>query len=129
MLIHLMDIIAQKGILMKNKFSAKAAVAVIAAFSLAAPVASALLITPQTTVQAANGDLGPDWSKYQGMSGRFAQASDEFVIAQVGGTYGGRYIDQPTYKTQVAAAIAAGKRAHVHFGPVWWLNHTGRAGA
>ncbi|WP_127849496.1 LysM peptidoglycan-binding domain-containing protein [Lacticaseibacillus hulanensis] len=99
------------------KRSSKAAMSILAAISLAAPLATTALITPPAQVFAAKGDLGPDWSKYQGMQGLFAQSNDKFVIAQVGGTYGGSYVDQTTYKTQVAAAIAAGKRAHSY---IWF---------
>lgn len=99
------------------KQSSKAAISILAAISLAAPLATTVLLTPNAQVYAAKGDLGPDWSKYQGMQGLFAQSNDKFVIAQVGGTYGGSYIDQATYKTQVAAAIAAGKRAHSY---IWF---------
>jgi GH25 family lysozyme M1 (1,4-beta-N-acetylmuramidase) len=99
------------------KRSSKTIVAFMAVVSIAAPMAGLTLSATPQTVQAAKGDLGPDWSKYQGMQGQFAQASDKFVIAQVGGTYGGSYVNQATYKTQVAAAIAAGKRAHTY---IWF---------
>lgn len=99
------------------KRSSKATMSILAAISLAAPIATTAMITPLAQVHAAKGDLGPDWSKYQGMQGLFAQSNDKFVIAQVGGTYGGSYVDQATYKTQVSAAIAAGKRAHSY---IWF---------
>lgn len=85
------------------------AAALVAAFSLASTPAS---------VQAAKGDQGPDWSKYDGMYGKYGYSSDKFVIAQVGGVYAGYgYVDQATYKSQVASAIAAGKRAHTY---IWY---------
>ncbi|MFT8324788.1 MAG: LysM peptidoglycan-binding domain-containing protein [Oenococcus sicerae] len=57
-------------------------------------------------------DQGVDWSVYQGTNGKFGYSSDKFVISQVGGAYGNAYIDQSTYRSQVASAIAAGKRSH-----------------
>ena len=61
-------------------------------------------------------DIGVDWSVYQGPNGIYADSSDNFAIAQVGGAYGGSYVDQSTYNTQVSSAIAAKKRAHTY---VW----------
>ncbi|SYW19470.1 LysM peptidoglycan-binding domain-containing protein [Oenococcus oeni] len=68
-------------------------------------------------VFAAKGDQGVDWSVYQGTAGKFGYSSDKFVLSQIGGTYNGSYIDQTTYKTQVASAIAAGKEAHTY---IWF---------
>lgn len=68
-------------------------------------------------VFAAVGDQGVDWSKYNGTYGNFGYAHDKFAIAQIGGTYGGTFVDQDTYKTQVASAIAQGKRAHTY---IWY---------
>ncbi|MFD1428700.1 GH25 family lysozyme [Lacticaseibacillus mingshuiensis] len=82
-------------------------VAFLAAFSFASV----------TTVSAAKGDTGVDWSVYQGANGKFGYSGDKFVIAQIGGTYNGAFINQSTYKTQVASAIAAGKRAHTY---IWY---------
>lgn len=83
----------------------------------AALAAISLGIAP-ATVQAAHGDQGPDWSKYDGAYGKFGYSSDEFVVAQLGGVYAGYgYVDQATYSTQVASAIAAGKRAHTY---IWY---------
>lgn len=68
-------------------------------------------------VEAAKNDQGVDWSVYQGAQGRFGYAHDKFAIIQIGGTYHGAFVDQPTYVTQVAAAIAQGKRAHTY---IWY---------
>ncbi len=68
-------------------------------------------------VFAAVGDQGVDWSKYNGDYGNFGYAHDKFAIAQIGGTYGGTFVDQDTYETQVASAIAQGKRAHTY---IWY---------
>ncbi len=68
-------------------------------------------------VFAAVGDQGVDWSKYNGTYGNFGYAHDKFAIAQIGGTYGGTFVDQATYETQVASAIAQGKRAHTY---IWY---------
>lgn len=69
------------------------------------------------TVFAAKNDQGVDWSVYQGTYGKFGYAHDKFAIIQIGGTYQGAYVDQPTYTTQVASAIAQGKRAHTY---IWY---------
>lgn len=66
------------------------------------------------TAEAAVGDQGVDWAVYQGANGKFAYSSDKFVISQAGGTIHGKLYDQWTYKSQVASAIAAGKRAHTY---------------
>ena len=66
------------------------------------------------TAKAAKGDQGVDWAVYQGANGKFAYSSDKFVISQAGGTIHGKLYDQWTYKSQVASAIAAGKRAHTY---------------
>lgn len=65
-------------------------------------------------VQAAKGDHGVDWAKYQGANGVFGYPHDKFAIAQVGGYYNGYFADQWTYPTQVQYAIAQGKRAHTY---------------
>lgn len=65
-------------------------------------------------VQAAKGDHGVDWAKYQGANGIFGYPHDKFAIAQVGGYYNGYFVDQWTYPTQVQYAIAQGKRAHTY---------------
>ena len=57
-------------------------VAFLAAISFALP----------SQVNAAKGDQGPDWAKYQGASGRYGTDQDKFVISQIGGTYSGRMI-------------------------------------
>lgn len=68
-------------------------------------------------VFAAVGDQGVDWSKYNGYQGNFGYANDKFSIAQIGGTYGGYYVDQLTYNSQVQNTLAQGKRAHTY---IWY---------
>ena len=76
------------------------------------------------TAQAAKGDQGVDWARYQGISGKWGYAHDKFAICQIGGTVDGwNTYDQDTYKTQVAATIAMGRRAHTY---IWWQNVTTR---
>lgn len=78
-------------------------------------------------VSAAKGDQGVDWARYQGISGKWGYAHDKFAICQIGGTTDGWNVyDQDTYKTQVAATIAMGRRAHTY---VWWQNVTTQAQA
>ncbi|WP_416274185.1 LysM peptidoglycan-binding domain-containing protein [Ligilactobacillus ruminis] len=88
-------------------------------------VLSALaLMSVGFTAQAAKGDQGVDWARYQGISGKWGYAHDKFAICQIGGTVDGWHTyDQDTYKTQVAATIAMGRRAHTY---VWWQNVTMR---
>lgn len=71
----------------------------------------------QSTAYAAVGDQGVDWSRYQGANGVFGYAHDKFAIAQIGGVNGGGIYKQSTYETQVASAIAQGKRAHTY---IWY---------
>lgn len=74
------------------------------------------------TAQAAKGDQGVDWARYQGINGKWGYAHDKFAICQIGGTVDGwNTYDQDTYKTQVAATIAMGRRAHTY---IWWQNVT-----
>lgn len=74
------------------------------------------------TAQAAKGDQGVDWARYQGTTGKWGYAHDKFAICQIGGTVDGwNTYDQSTYKTQVAATIAMGRRAHTY---IWWQNVT-----
>lgn len=74
------------------------------------------------TAQAAKGDQGVDWARYQGINGKWGYAHDKFAICQIGGTTDGwNTYDQSTYKTQVAATIAMGRRAHTY---IWWQNVT-----
>ena len=74
------------------------------------------------TAQAAKGDQGVDWARYQGINGKWGYAHDKFAICQIGGTVDGWNVyDQSTYKTQVAATIAMGRRAHTY---IWWQNVT-----
>lgn len=77
-------------------------------------VASLALFLMPLTAMASKGNQGVDWAVYQGANGKFAYPSDKFVISQAGGTIHGKLYDQWTYKTQVASAIAAGKRAHTY---------------
>ncbi|EOB3461102.1 LysM peptidoglycan-binding domain-containing protein [Enterococcus hirae] len=76
----------------------------------------ALFLLP-INVFAAKGDQGVDWAIYQGDQGRFGYAHDKFAIAQIGGYNGAGLYDQWTYSTQVASAIAQGKRAHTY---IWY---------
>lgn len=76
--------------------------------------ASLSLFLMPLTAMASKGNFGVDWSVYQGANGKFGYPSDKFVISQAGGTIHGKLYDQWTYKTQVASAIAAGKRAHTY---------------
>lgn len=83
-------------------------------------LAGALLsasILLQSTAYAAVGDQGVDWSRYQGANGVFGYSHDKFAIAQIGGVNGGGIYGQSTYETQVASAIAQGKRAHTY---IWY---------
>lgn len=74
------------------------------------------------TAQAAKGDQGVDWARYQGISGKWGYAHDKFAICQIGGTTDGwNTYDQSTYRTQVAATIAMSRRAHTY---IWWQNVT-----
>lgn len=86
-------------------------------------VLSALaLMSVGFTAQAAKGDQGVDWARYQGINGKWGYAHDKFAICQIGGTTDGwNTYDQSTYKTQVAATIAMGRRAHTY---IWWQNVT-----
>lgn len=73
-------------------------------------------------VSAAKGDQGVDWARYQGINGKWGYAHDKFAICQIGGTTDGwNTYDQSTYRTQVAATIAMGRRAHTY---IWWQNVT-----
>ncbi|MCI2094892.1 MAG: LysM peptidoglycan-binding domain-containing protein [Lactococcus lactis] len=90
-----------------KKVIKKAAIGMVAFFVVAA----------SGPVFAAVGDQGVDWSKYNGEYGNFGYDHDKFAIAQIGGTYGGSFVDQATYSTQVASAIAQGKRAHTY---IWY---------
>ncbi len=92
--------------MMKNKINR-----VLVAF---VTLASLLL---QSTAYAAVGDQGVDWSRYQGANGIFGYAHDKFAICQIGGVNGGGIYGQTTYETQVASAIAQGKRAHTY---IWY---------
>jgi GH25 family lysozyme M1 (1,4-beta-N-acetylmuramidase) len=60
---------------------------------------------------------GVDWAKYQGYSGVKGYKNDQFAIAQIGGSYGGTFINQATYNSQVASAKNMGMRAHTY---IWY---------
>lgn len=83
---------------------------------LAGALLSASLLL-QSTAFAAVGDQGVDWSRYQGANGIFGYGHDKFAICQIGGVNGGGMYGQTTYETQVASAIAQGKRAHTY---IWY---------
>lgn len=83
---------------------------------LAGALLSASLLL-QSTTYAAVGDQGVDWSRYQGAHGVFGYGHDKFAICQIGGVNGGGMYGQTTYETQVASAIAQGKRAHTY---IWY---------
>lgn len=83
---------------------------------LAGALLSASLLL-QSTAYAAVGDQGVDWSRYQGANGIFGYGHDKFAICQIGGVNGGGIYSQTTYGTQVASAIAQGKRAHTY---IWY---------
>lgn len=83
---------------------------------LAGALLSASLLF-QSVAYAAVGDQGVDWSRYQGPNGVFGYSHDKFAISQIGGVNGGGIYKQSTYETQVASAIAQGKRAHTY---IWY---------
>ncbi|HBD4330563.1 TPA: LysM peptidoglycan-binding domain-containing protein [Enterococcus faecalis] len=78
-------------------------------------------VSPISTF-AAKGDQGVDWAIYQGEQGRFGYAHDKFAIAQIGGYNASGIYEQYTYKSQVASAIAQGKRAHTYIWYDTWGN-------
>ncbi|OFA09751.1 N-acetylmuramoyl-L-alanine amidase sle1 precursor [Enterococcus faecalis] len=84
-------------------------------------VLTLVALTP-LNVLAAKGDQGVDWAIYQGEQGRFGYAHDKFAIAQIGGYNASGIYEQYTYKTQVASAIAQGKRAHTYIWYDTWGN-------
>ncbi|WP_309300344.1 GH25 family lysozyme, partial [Lactococcus lactis] len=90
-----------------KKLIKKAAIGMVAFF----------VVSASGPVFAAVGDQGVDWSKYNGDYGNFGYGHDKFAFSQIGGTYGGSFVDQATYSTQVASAIAQGKRAHTY---IWY---------
>ena len=101
---------------MKHKLSKTIAVALATVF-LVAPITTGAVTLPHeqvTTVKAAKGDQGVDWSKYQGSNGKWGSPNDKFSISQVGGYYNGSFVDQWTYPTQVRNTIAMGRRAHTY---------------
>ncbi|MBW3350623.1 LysM peptidoglycan-binding domain-containing protein [Limosilactobacillus reuteri] len=108
---------------MFKKFLKKATLTV-AVLGLTVPVTTGVVnvTNHDNVVYAAKGDHGPDWSKYQGANGIFGYPDDKFAIIQMGGTTTGwNLYDQWTYGSQVASAIAQGKRAHNY---IWWQNVT-----
>ncbi|MBD9845987.1 LysM peptidoglycan-binding domain-containing protein [Enterococcus faecalis] len=82
----------------------------------------ALVALTPLNVFAAKGDQGVDWAIYQGEQGRFGYAHDKFAIAQIGGYNASGIYEQYTYKSQVASAIAQGKRAHTYIWYDTWGN-------
>ncbi|HBI2077360.1 TPA: LysM peptidoglycan-binding domain-containing protein [Enterococcus faecalis] len=82
----------------------------------------ALVVVTPLNVFAAKGDQGVDWAIYQGEQGRFGYAHDKFAIAQIGGYNTSGIYEQYTYKSQVASAIAQGKRAHTYIWYDTWGN-------
>ena len=101
---------------MKHKLSKTIAVALATVF-LVAPVTTGAVTLPHeqvTTVKAAKGDQGVDWSKFQDAYGKWGSPNDKFSISQVGGYYNGSFVDQWTYPTQVRNTIAMGRRAHTY---------------
>ena len=72
------------------------------------------LVMASSTTQASTRSQGTDWSKFQGHYPAKAYKSDEFSIAQLGGSYGGTLIDQATYNTQVTNGRAQGLRMHTY---------------
>ncbi len=82
----------------------------------------ALVAVTPLNVFAAKGDQGVDWAIYQGEQGRFGYAHDKFAIAQIGGYNASGIYEQYTYKSQVASAIAQGKRAHTYIWHDTWGN-------
>lgn len=91
-----------------KKVIKKAAIGMVAFFVVAA----------SGPVFAAVGDQGVDWSVYQGTYGKFGYGHDKFAIIQIGGRNSNQGIyEQATYTTQVASAIAQGKRAHTY---IWY---------
>ncbi|HBI1996537.1 TPA: LysM peptidoglycan-binding domain-containing protein [Enterococcus faecalis] len=82
----------------------------------------ALVAVTPLNVFAAKGDQGVDWAIYQGEQGRFRYAHDKFAIAQIGGYNASGIYEQYTYKSQVASAIAQGKRAHTYIWYDTWGN-------
>ena len=60
---------------------------------------------------------GVDWAKYQGYNGVKGYKNDQFAIAQIGGSYGGTFINQATYNSQVSSALSQGMRAHTY---IWY---------
>ncbi|HAP5878174.1 TPA: LysM peptidoglycan-binding domain-containing protein [Enterococcus faecalis] len=82
----------------------------------------ALVAVTPLNVFAAKGDQGVDWAIYQGEQGRFGYAHDKFAFAQIGGYNASGIYEQYTYKSQVASAIAQGKRAHTYIWYDTWGN-------
>jgi len=87
---------------------------------------ASMFAIPSSSVFAAKGDQGVDWSKYQGYAGQFGYARDKFAIAQIGGYNGYGIYNQETYNSQVTSGIAQGKRMHTY---IWWQNITDNATA
>lgn len=60
---------------------------------------------------------GVDWAVFQGPQGKWGLTTDEFAIAQIGGTYGGRLNWQSTYASQIRTILAKGRRAGAY---IWY---------
>lgn len=104
----------------KKRYTVPIALA-MATLALSTPVAtgavplsenqvSTTLVAHAATVK----HYGVDWSKYQGNSGVWGYARDDFSISQIGGYYNGTFVPQGTYASQVAGTIAQNKRAHTY---------------
>lgn len=78
---------------------------------------AAFLMLPIGVANAAKDDQGTDLAKYQGNIAVTGYNTDKFIIAQLGGSYGGTFIDQWTYGGQVASAKDKGLRAHTY---IWY---------
>ncbi|MDE3295927.1 GH25 family lysozyme [Lacticaseibacillus rhamnosus] len=81
--------------------------------AVAALAAAFTLATTPVSVSAAKGDIGVDWAKYQGATGKYG-INNKFAIIQAGGTQGGTLYDQWTYASQVKAAQTNGLKAHTY---------------
>lgn len=73
-----------------------------------------VLSTSAEVVNAATREQGTDLAKFQGTNGKVGYESDKFSIVQLGGTYGGTFITQATYNSQVKASLNRGLRTHTY---------------
>lgn len=75
-----------------------------------------------TSAEASKGDIGLDWSVYQGASGKYGYGHEKFAVSQIGGTTSGwNLYDQWTYPYQIANGRASGLKMHTY---IWWQNVT-----